>query len=813
MDPLAFDQKFARYVSQVDSEAIRGGSHLYEAGRAAVRFCSLELIRGSVEDPRLGPVQVKLVDNGERSWSGSCDCPDFFNCSHSYALARAARDQVVGKDPAAAARPAKASEAEPQAAFRSALDRLWTQAKRSGYLVYPRELQPFLAVGTSLRLPPREPLREIARLLARQPQVTLEAFAGAIKAYCEAKSLPMDEAFARFAKAPHAAGDGDRSRMSLGERSSSDGIERLELRYELAVEASPDEHWYLVSARPRLSSGSSYSSEEISKLLEANGAPVRLPGRGWKQLFDATSSSRQQSLLDLGLSGLRGNAQRVHASQLQALVEGEAEAELPLWQAMLSQARELKPLEDPTVPAFAQGVLRPYQRDGFVFLAQLSHFGFGGILGDDMGLGKTLQTLTWLAWLKEKQRAIGEGFRCLIVCPKSVMDNWESEAKRFETGLSAAQFDAKRAKDIRSLSQNVWIVNYAQLRLSSELFTAEEWDAVVLDEGQNIKNPNSQTSKTAFQLRSKQRLILSGTPIENSLLDLWSLMRFAVPRLLGPQAVFRANYDLASNPTALECLKRRIRPFFLRRLKSEVAHDLPERIEEDIQCSLDPEQRALYDAELQRARSQVRNLEDADSKGGAINVLQTLLRLRQICCDPRLVGESLGEGESSAKMQALLDIVSPIVAEGHKVLVFSQFVAALDLIESHLAANGISSLKLTGKTANRGQLVERFQNGCEESVFLLSLKAAGSGLTLTAASYVVLFDPWWNPAVEAQAIDRAHRIGQKSTVIAYRILAKNTVEERIRLLQAHKAELADAVMAGEGKLGSLTLETLKELLA
>ena len=290
-------------------------------------------------------------------------------------------------------------------------------------------------------------------------------------------------------------------------------------------------------------------------------------------------------------------------------------------------------------------------------------------------------------------------------------------------------------------------------------------------------------------------------------------MRFAMPGLLGPQVSFALNYNVKNDPKALAALKRRIRPFLLRRLKSQVAKDLPERIEKDIHCELEGRQRKMYDDALTEARASLSNVGSNGSSGKErFNVLQALLRLRQICCDARLVLEDKEQEIASAKLEALMDIVEPLVEEGHKVLVFSQFVSVLSIIEKAFSKSKIPNLSLTGKTQNRKELVDRFQSDDGEPVFLLSLKAAGSGLNLTAASYVVLFDPWWNPAVEAQAIDRAHRIGQTNTVIAYRLLAKNTIEEKIRLIQTEKSDLAGAVIDDELAGDTLSLDHMRELL-
>ena len=325
-----------------------------------------------------------------------------------------------------------------------------------------------------------------------------------------------------------------------------------------------------------------------------------------------------------------------------------------------------------------------------------------------MGLGKTLQTLAWLMWRKE-QLSSGTRFRALIVCPKSVIDNWIREPEVFNTGLSSTQFRTGLIGDEALAESNLVVANYAQLRIiKPDYFLSERWDAIVLDEGQYIKSPSSQTTKVAWKLKAEQRLILTGTPIENRLTDLWSLMRFAMPRLLGPQTVFATNYNPARNPETIGGLRKRIQPFMLRRLKSNVAKDLPARIEKDVYCELEGDQRALYERDLISARALLKGGASGGASGG-MNVLQSLLRMRQICCDPQLVKQETPTDVRSSKVEALLDIVEPLVEEGHKVLVFSQFVSMLEIIERELEKSSIASLKLTGKTQNRKQLVDRFR--------------------------------------------------------------------------------------------------------
>jgi SNF2 family DNA or RNA helicase len=338
----------------------------------------------------------------------------------------------------------------------------------------------------------------------------------------------------------------------------------------------------------------------------------------------------------------------------------------------------------------------------------------------------------------------------------------------------------------------------------------------VLDEAQFIKNPDAAVSRAAIELVARHRLALTGTPLENRALDLWSILAFVQPGLLGTRRQFTERYDRADTPPhRRRLLAARLRPVLLRRLKSEVARDLPPRIEERRDCELGPKQRKLYAAELLAARREIDRL--AAGPGGLrenkIEILARLTRLRQICCHPALVGGGRATAaDSSGKFDALWELLEPLLAEGQKVLVFSQFVRCLELLEGEMVRRGIPHHKLTGETRRRGEVVAAFESDPDPCVFLISLKAGGTGLNLTAASYVVLFDPWWNPAVEAQAIDRTHRIGQRRTVIAYRMLALGTIEEKIWQLQERKSQLAKSVLGEDGFARALTREDLEYLL-
>ena len=549
--------------------------------------------------------------------------------------------------------------------------------------------------------------------------------------------------------------------------------------------------------------------EELKLLLNARGGYVRLEGKGWRRLQFNLTDEEDEQLARLGLNPreLTAEPQRLHALQLADTAAKKFLSE-PQYERIERRAGEIKARVTPDLPATIKADLRPYQLEGFHFLAYLAANNFGGILADDMGLGKTLQTLTWLEYL----RANVPPAPSLVVCPKSVMDNWRAEAERFVPGLRVKVWSPSELKNFsaRLADADLHVLNYSQLRLLGENLTSARWLALILDEGQYIKNPSSITAQIARSLRAERRLVLSGTPIENRLLDLWSLMAFAMPGALGSRAQFAKLYDAKEDPHARRRLAARVRPFLLRRTKGQVAKDLPDRSEEDLFCEIEGEQKTLYRAEMKRAQQMLlRVTTQKQLAQDRFHILTSLLRLRQICCHPKLVKPD--STAPSAKVEALLEQLEPIIEEGHKVLVFSQFVDMLDILREAITARGWPTFYLAGATENRGELVKDFQATEGASVFLISLKAGGFGLNLTAASYVVLFDPWWNPAVENQAIDRTHRIGQARNVIAYRLLIKNSIEEKIRALQKKKSTLASDVLGEEKFAQSLTLDDLRYL--
>ncbi|WP_311222258.1 MULTISPECIES: DEAD/DEAH box helicase [unclassified Acidovorax] len=530
-----------------------------------------------------------------------------------------------------------------------------------------------------------------------------------------------------------------------------------------------------------------------------DGGYVRLPSAPLKPWL--------QALLDLvGDHALDGEGLRL--SRLETLRLGAALGDGVEW-AGAAQLRELlrqlagrAQLPEAPVPQSLVAELRPYQRHGLSWLQFLRAQGLGGILADDMGLGKTLQTL---AHVLAEQEAGRLDRPALVIAPVSLLGNWQREAARFAPTLRTvvwhglARHDA--AQDIAR--SDLVIAPYSLLQRDRALWLEQPWHVVVLDEAQNIKNASTHAARAVAQLDARHRLCLSGTPLENHLGELWSLFHFLMPGFLGSQAGFAKHFrtpiEKHGDPDRLDQLRRRVTPFLLRRSKSEVAKDLPEKVDNLTTIALAGAQADLYETVRLATEKAVRDaLADKGLARSQIHILDALLKLRQVCCDPRLLGDkvpSARNGAPSAKLEWLMEQLPEMLAEGRRVLLFSQFTSMLTLIEAGLKERGLAWTKLTGQTQQREKAIARFTEG-EVPLFLISLKAGGTGLNLPQADTVIHYDPWWNPAVEDQATGRAHRIGQKNTVFVYKLVAEGTIEERILALQARKAGLAESLYEG-----------------
>jgi SNF2 family DNA or RNA helicase len=480
----------------------------------------------------------------------------------------------------------------------------------------------------------------------------------------------------------------------------------------------------------------------------------------------------------------------------------------------LEKLRDFQQIEDIPTPGHFVGDLRPYQKAGYNWLNFLNSFKFGGCLADDMGLGKTIQTLALLQGMKEQ----GENTPSLLVMPTSLLYNWELEASKFTPDLKVYNYTGtNRIKDVSQFNgHDIILTSYGITRLDIEILKGFYFNYVILDESQAIKNPNSNIFKCVKKLNSRNRLILTGTPLENSTLDLWSQMSFINPGLLGGQSFFKNEFltpiEKQNDQDKTRKLYSIIKPFIMRRHKSQVATELPEKVESVKYCSMTPQQEERYEEVKSYFRNKI--LEQIESQGmnkSHMILLQGLTKLRQIANHPRMVDTEY-EGDAG-KLDAVSRMILSAISEDHKILVFSQFVKHLTIISEFLKENNIDFAYLDGSTKDRQAQVESFQNDDKLKLFLISLKAGGLGLNLTKAEYVFLLDPWWNPAVEQQAIDRAHRIGQENKVFIYKFITKNTVEEKILKLQQKKMRLAtDLITTEESFVKDLSKEDIELLL-
>ena len=600
-------------------------------------------------------------------------------------------------------------------------------------------------------------------------------------------------------------------KVSIGSRfqNVTQRLERITPKLDVV---SSGEDWFELSYSLESERGDRFSGGDIQRLLQV--------GQGFTKLRDGTLA-----VFDPGkLEEFRNIIQDCYPTQFQpgryrisraqaGFIDGAARdlgatiGATTEWRQWTESQQQLKPLQTQPLGSL-ETVLRPYQKEGVYWLHFLAENRLGGILADEMGLGKTVQMLAFLRTVAGTS---------LIVCPASLLFNWRREAARFVPELKLLTLEGgDRHARFNELSQhNLVLTSYPLLRRDSGLYRDFHFGAVVLDEATHIKNPDTQNAQAAMALRANHRFVLTGTPVENSVRDLWSIMNFALPGYLGDRDEFRERYELpitrGSQPER-ERLAKRLRPVMLRRLKQEVARDLPAKIEQVAFCDLTAEQRELY-AKLQReGRQKVETLASEKKSGAArVAMLTVLLRLRQVCGDLRLLGQT--PETRSGKLDLLMELMEEAMDGGHRMLVFSQFVSMLRLIEEELKNDGINYCYLDGETKNRAAVVDQFQSGAEIPVFLISLKAGGVGLNLSAADTVLHVDPWWNPAVEDQATDRAHRIGQTQVVTSYKLITRGTVEEKILDLQKKKREIIDAtVESEEPMMTGLSVEEIASLL-
>src|SRR5438067_2518906 len=590
-------------------------------------------------------------------------------------------------------------------------------------------------------------------------------------------------------------------------------IERVTPKLEIV---GSGQDWFEVRYSLTTPGGEVFSNADIQRLLRSGQSQTRLKNGHLAVIDTAGLEDFEQVIRDCDPAQTKPGLYRInhaHAGYVEQTARelGSAVADRREALKKFITGRDAPPDAKTQLGPLAER-LREYQLVGFEWLTRLATNNLGGILADEMGLGKTVQTL---AFLRAHQR---DG-PALVVCPTSLVTNWENEARKFTPELKTLVLEgADRAARFKSIADvDIVITSYALLRRDIDTLREINFSTAVLDEAQHIKNPETQNAQAAFALRAKHRFVLTGTPMENSVRDLWSIMNFALPGYLGNRNDFRERYELpiarGSAPDVQRRLARRLKPFLLRRRKRDVAKDLPEKIEQVVPCSLTSHQRAAYDALLREIQQGLGSSgKNVNAGAQRMKMLTGLLRLRQVCCDLRLVG--IDKEETSAKLDLLDELLEEVIDGEHRVLVFSQFVSMLHLIRERLEKLEIPFCYLDGSTKLRQEIVDRFQSDSAIPVFLISLKAGGVGLNLSGADTVIHFDPWWNPAVEAQATDRAHRIGQTRVVTAYKLITRDTVEDKILRLQEKKRAAIDAAIDSEEPLMTgLTTEELEELLA
>jgi len=604
------------------------------------------------------------------------------------------------------------------------------------------------------------------------------------------------------------------------ERSTQQNLERIEPQFRIN---SSGVQWFDLGVVFASSGGETFAAAEIQRLLLSGQSHTRLKS-GKIAIIDTGAVEELQDVLRDCAPQQHAEGYRISNTQaafLESTLKQHSDwrVQAPAaWRERATKQSGETQLECPPLGDL-EPVLRPYQKQGIAWLRFLRENGFAGILADEMGLGKTLQTLAFLRFVRQQGSTPKP---MLIVCPTSLVFNWVAEVRKFTPSLSvlALQGSDRHSLFVQIPSHDLVVTSYALIRRDADRYRELEFDTVVLDEAQHIKNRQTQNAQAVKLVRSQHRLVLTGTPLENSVQDLWSIFDFLMPGYLGTAQDFRERYELPiSKEKDLKTqarLSRRLRPFLLRRLKQEVAADLPAKLEQVSYCELTPDQRAVYQQVIEASRKEV--LEAVGAQGVARSrmvVLTALLRLRQVCCDLRLLKlEGVDPVSASGKLDLFEELLEEVVDGGHRVLVFSQFVGMLSILKERLTTSGIEFCYLDGSTTNRGEVVERFQKKDGIPVFLISLKAGGVGLNLTGADTVVHFDPWWNPAVEDQATDRAHRIGQTKVVTSYKLIARDTVEEKILTLQNRKREIIKATIGGEEEFAAaLSWDEIQELLA
>lgn len=594
------------------------------------------------------------------------------------------------------------------------------------------------------------------------------------------------------------------------------------------IDDSKDSKWFDIGFNFDTQDGISISQADIQLALRKGDSFFEKSGKTY--LIDSEAINSMQNIFsdcasqDSNIPG-HFRLANIYAPFVKSALEsldGIDVEDTQSWRSRAGQYNRTVEIEPVPLADPLGSILRPYQRYGVNWLRFMEANGFCGLLADEMGLGKTLQTLAWLQLQRKHPDA--EGKPALIVCPTSLVENWSEEAAKFVPDMKILNLTGSERQDRwQQLNQaDIAVTSYAILRRDVEKFAEYQFSAAILDEAQHIKNRSTQNSQAARQIKAYHRLVLTGTPIENGVSDLWSIMDFLMPGYLGSHDAFKFHYEspiaegAADGEIAQAKLRRKLHPFLLRRLKSEVAKDLPPKIQKISSCNLTGDQQAVYRELLAVSRQKISGLV---SKNGfnkcRMEILTILMRLRQICCHLDLLKlPNLKAKNPSAKMDLFFELVEEALDGGHRILVFSQFVGMLTILRKELEKQGITYCYLDGSTKERMKVVHQFNSQRDIPIFLISLKAGGTGLNLTGADMVIHFDPWWNPAVEDQATDRAYRIGQKKTVYSIKLITRGTVEEKVLAMQKKKKAVIDATLTSdEGVMQNLTWDDIQELLS
>ena len=574
---------------------------------------------------------------------------------------------------------------------------------------------------------------------------------------------------------------------------------------QMQVSLKKKKDWFELDGQLKLDDGQIIAMQNLFDLMQMS------PGR-FIQLkngeFLALTDELKRRLSSLQFAANKNPVHNLNAPLIDELTDGMSVKSGKHWQALLKQAEQAR-LYTPEIPSTLQAELRDYQIDGFKWLARLAQWRAGACLADDMGLGKTLQALALIL----TRAAQGP---TLIIAPTSVCFNWIDEIHRFTPTLQVQYFasgDRQKILD-ESGAMNIIICSYGLLQANAQMLSEVKWHTIIADEAQAFKNAQTKRSKAMMALQGDYKMILTGTPVENHLGELWNLFRFINPGLLGSLQSFNKQFaspiENNHDKEASNRLKNLIKPFILRRMKSDVLTELPSRTEITVHVDLSDDETAFYEALRRQAVERIAEIEDEPGQK-RIKILAEIMRLRRACCHPKLVMPELDM--SSAKLQAFAEIVEELKENRHKALVFSQFVGHLEIIREFLDQEKISYQYLDGSTPQKKRkiAIDAFQAG-QGDIFLISLKAGGSGLNLTAADYVIHMDPWWNPAVEDQASDRAHRMGQTRPVTIYRLVTRNTIENKIVQLHQQKRELANNLLEGSEMSGKMSVDDMFNLI-